>query len=669
MGPGYHAPVRPHAHALVCAASLFARVAVAAVAPHPSDPAAVLAMVLGDDGGQALRVRNEVEARGFYSGAPLGVGACAKCHPDVTAQFAASAHRFASFSDPYYAFAVGALREERGSPAARFCGNCHDPLPVAQGTLERPGPFDNATPEAQAGLACLICHSIDTPPDIRGNGAYVLSTQPVPLKAGPAHDRRLKPPTLATAEFCATCHKVGLTEAVTGDAWLRGQDEYDAWRDSAWSGRGAMAAYRPPETRDCAGCHMPLEPAVLGDRAAHDGQVRSHRFVGANTALPALRGDTDHLRRTVEFLTGAVTVDLQSAGPGLVDVVLRNVRAGHTFPGGTADSNQVWLEVSAVDASGRLLAWNRDDPHFVRSQPVDAEGRPLRRRDVQHAAGVVFDTSLPPGDPRIVRFTLVPGAARVRARLLYRKFSDEYARFSCVSIPNAALRTACEAPPVTVVGVGEAPVSDGLVQGATAPAARVAWGLALTQGLSDTAGAARAPLEAVAAGDDPKLRALAEIGLARLAVDEGRFDDSAAPTDAPLAALWLRAVGEHRAHRDDRALAPALALLARVPDDRNALGLAARLQGLNGDAAGALKTAEALLVVDPENEEGLLQRMLALRALGRPATDVDAATTLYLRHRRPVDRELQLRQMSRISEHEAVPLHTHRLQNAQKDLP
>ena len=39
---------------------------------------------------------------------------------------------------------------------------------------------------------------------------------------------------------------------------------------------------------------MPLEPAVLErDAAAKDGLIRSHRFLGANTALPHLRGDAE----------------------------------------------------------------------------------------------------------------------------------------------------------------------------------------------------------------------------------------------------------------------------------------------------------------------------------------------------------------------------------------
>ena len=110
------------------------------------------------------------------------------------------------------------------------------------------------------------------------------------------HKARLRPAFLDGAAFCATCHKVGLTEEVTGARWLRGQDEYDAWYDSAASGHGVASVFRPPRVSICRDCHMPLEDATLGDQAAHDGKIRSHRFAAANAALPHLRGDADQER-------------------------------------------------------------------------------------------------------------------------------------------------------------------------------------------------------------------------------------------------------------------------------------------------------------------------------------------------------------------------------------
>src|SRR5439155_24756236 len=119
------------------------------------------------------------------------------------------------------------------------------------------------------------------------------------------------------------------------------------------SGHGAGALWRPASTNRCQDCHMPLEPTVLGDAAARPGpdgvrRVRSHRFLGANAALPHLRGDEEQERRTAEFLRGKVNLDLAWAARGdgapgpLLDVVLRARGIGHRFPGGTMDSNEVW---------------------------------------------------------------------------------------------------------------------------------------------------------------------------------------------------------------------------------------------------------------------------------------------------------------------------------------
>lgn len=637
--------------------------------------AAGSAVLLGRALPEAEAVRDETERVGFYAGEALGTGDCARCHADVVSQFSASAHRFASFANPYYAAAVLAFREARDPIAARFCADCHDPLLVADGSLERPGPFDATTPAAQAGITCLVCHSVHTATDLRGNGGLVVEATPATLEPGAAHKARLGDPVLRTARFCGGCHKVGLTESVTGDVWLRGQNEYDAWYDSAWAGRGVASIFRPPETRTCQDCHMPREPAVHGDKAARDGTIRSHRFLASNTALPSLRGDADHLARTQAFLAGGiVTLSLATSAPGTLDVVLRNRGAGHAFPGGTSDSNEAWLEVRAYDAAERVVGRSGsvdrrgelpDDTHVLRAQPVDAEGRPLRRRDVHRARGVVFDTSLPPGDPRVVRFALPAETTNVRVRLLYRKFSRDHAAFACDDVPDARARAACLAPPTTIVAHAQAPVEGGRVPPPDTAEARLTHALGLGQGLVDAAVGetfVAETLAALAAGPDARIADMAVLGLARLDVAAGRWGGAPLADDAPMALWWSRAVGEHRAHRDTDAASTLAALERRLPDDRAVLGLGARLANIVGRPDTARALADRLLALDPENEEALLQRLLALRALGARAADLASAEATWARHRRPVERELRLRRTSGIHEHEAVPVHIHRLE-------
>ncbi|MSP61249.1 MAG: hypothetical protein EXR72_13065 [Myxococcales bacterium] len=635
--------------------------------------AATVGELIGGRRPSAETIRAAVQKTSFYAGPPIGAGLCARCHADVAAQWSSSAHRFASFNNPYYAAAVNAFRDEKGKRESRFCADCHDPTLVADGSIDRK--IDVGSASAQAGIVCLVCHSITRIEDLRGNGRFHAQVDPVPYGAGSGHGVRLRPALLATSQFCGTCHKVGLTEEVTGERWLRGQNDLDAWYDSAIAGRGATAVSRPDAAQRCQDCHMPLEPAVLGDQAARDGKIRSHRFLGANTALPHLRGDEEQERRTAEFLRGAVSIDLLGAAPGAVDVVLRNRRVGHRFPGGTMDSNEVWIEVTASDGAGQPIAGSGGldgggslDPaaHRVRAQPVDALGQPIAHRDVQHLRGVAFDTSLNPADPQAVRYRVPWGTATVRARLLYRKFERQYLAFACAGVRDALVRARCESPPVVEMAAAQIVISDGETAAVTQWERLVDHGLALADALVDRAGEALAPLLRAAALAPDRPEPL--LGLARLALALGQTDETLAlldrldarPGPGVPASLWLRATTLHRAYRDRPALTAAEQLLTRLPDDRNALGLVARLRGLAGDAIGALAASDRLLAIDPEAEEGLFQRMLALRDLGR---ETRAAEEIFLRHRRPIETDLALRRLLNQARpalaEESVPVHTH----------
>lgn len=624
---------------------------------------------------QARAVRAEVRARGFYAGDPIGAGPCAGCHADVAAQWASSAHRFSSFNNPYYRISVEDFRRERGAEASLFCGRCHEPLLVASGAMAR-ATIDRASADAQAGIVCLVCHSVEAIPDREGNGGYRLHPSPF-ATARPEHGARLRPAILAEPELCGSCHKVGLGPEVTHDRWLRGQDDYDAWQASAASGQGAAATFRPPSVNRCQDCHMPLEPVTRGDAAAKNGQVRSHRFLGANAALPELRGDAEQAAREAAFLDGAVALELAWSGPaqsGRVDVVIANRRVGHRFPGGTNDSNQVWLEVEARDASGGLTGRSGGtdaagaldgEAHLVRAQPVDGDGRPLERRDPQHMRGVAFDASLAPAEPQVVRYLVPEGTAQLRARLLYRKFSAAYARRACGDLPQAARRR-CEAVPT--VEVARATLAAGAVEPDD-------WrrltehGLGLGLALADSASEAEPLLErARALAPD---RAEPVIALARLAQKLGRTDEAVRLAErahelAPAhpAPPLIAAASLLDAYRASAARAPVEKLLSLRPDDRAALALAARVRGLDGDPAAALAAADRLCTIDPDLDECWYQRALSLAELGRGG-DAERAQAGYLAHRVANEIDLELRRKWRARRpslpDESVPVHTHRL--------
>ena len=145
--------------------------------------------------------------------------------------------------------------------------------------------------------------------------------------------------------------------------------------------------------------------------------MHSHRFPGANTALPFVNGDKDQLELTQAFLkAGAVTIDVFGLVPGgegaveekravaggeprlsssfaqgeesmsfgtqqavvreaeaviapldkvdaavrrgdsaRLEVVVRTRKVGHFFPGGTVDAFDVWVELEVTDSNGRKI--------------------------------------------------------------------------------------------------------------------------------------------------------------------------------------------------------------------------------------------------------------------------------------------------------------------------
>jgi tetratricopeptide (TPR) repeat protein len=363
---------------------------------------------------------------------------CKRCHQDIYNQWYSSAHHFSSFNNQWYRKSIEYMQDTIGTKPSKWCGGCHDPAVLYAGKMDRPIKQFVHAPEAQAGLGCMMCHSIADVKSTMGQGDFYLeypklhelaaSKNPVVrtlhdfmIKLNPEPHRRvfLKPfMRQQTAEFCSSCHKVHLDVPVNHYRWFRGFNEYDNWQASGVSGEGARSFYYPAKPQQCADCHMPLEPS--NDFGNVAGKVHSHRFPGANTALPTANEDAAQLKATEDFLTsGALTVDIfalsqakallptapTKAGAGAehelsttfavgeeaetkitpssnaeaapvtaplnrvhpavrrgdtvrVDVVVRTKRVGHFFPGGTVDAYDTWLELKGVDDKGQTIFWS-----------------------------------------------------------------------------------------------------------------------------------------------------------------------------------------------------------------------------------------------------------------------------------------------------------------------
>ncbi len=423
---------------------------------------------------------------------------CVECHEDIHGRWAYSAHRFSSFNNPAYSFSVQQTRDkayERSGDvqASRFCAGCHDPVVFFSGAFDDPE-FDVDQPSAHAGITCTSCHAITHINSPRGNADYTIEEpQHYPfafsdsgvlrfvnhqlVKAKPElHKRTFLKPLHETSEFCGACHKVHLPEELNHYKFLRGQNHYDSHLLSGVSGHGVASFYYPPKAEpNCNGCHMELLPSEdFGSQRYPESeqpdvtQVHDHLFPSANTGIPHLLDFPDWvIEAHREFNEGVVDVDIFGVKPGgtiedeliaplrpevpalepgedyLLEVVVRTLGLGHHLTQGTADSNQLWLDVEVRDERGNLVGrsgglgeGNRVDPwsHFINVYMLDRGGARIDRRNAEDIFVPLYDHQIPPGAGDVVHYRLeVPpaGAAAamtVEAALRYRKFDTTYLR-------------------------------------------------------------------------------------------------------------------------------------------------------------------------------------------------------------------------------------------------
>ncbi len=419
---------------------------------------------------------------------------CKKCHEDAHAGWLHSAHHLSSFNNPPYLFSVRetrkvALERDGNVKAARWCAGCHDIVPFLSGAFDDPKFDDVNHPTANAGITCTSCHSITSVNSTIGNAAYTIE-EPIHypfafstnrllqfvnnqlVKAKPEfHKRTFLKDHHKTTEFCSVCHKVSLPYEVTKyKEFLRGQNHYDSFLLSGVSGHNARSFYYPKTAeKNCNDCHMPLEASEdFGARFFRGTNVLSihnHLFPSANTALPHLKNQPEIVKKHAEFSKGSLRVDIFGLKEGgavdspltaplrpqvpalkkgrryLLEVVLRTVRVGHHFTQGTVDSNEVWVDVTAlsggrvVGRSGGLGEANQVDPwsHFVNVYMLDKNGNRIDRRNAQDIFVPLYNNQIPPGAGQVVHYAFtVPddleAPLKFDVKLQYRKFDTIYMR-------------------------------------------------------------------------------------------------------------------------------------------------------------------------------------------------------------------------------------------------
>ena len=322
---------------------------------------------------------------------------CKRCHEDIYNQWFSSAHHFSSFNNQWYRKSIEYMQDTIGTKPSKWCGGCHDPAVLYAGMMETPIRQIVHRPEAQAGLGCMMCHSIANVKSTMGQGDFYLeypklhelaaTRNPVArelhdflIKLNPEPHRRvfLKPFMRdQTAEFCSSCHKVHLDVPVNSYRWFRGFNEYDNWQASGVSGQGARSFYYPAKPQQCADCHMPAEASK--DMGNINGFVHSHRFPAANTAVPTANEDAAQLKLTEDFLkNGQLSVDIFALSPA--QAALK--------PGATSQSDLSTTFAVGEEAESKITGESAGEAAPV-TAPLNRVQPPLRRADTVRVDVVV----------------------------------------------------------------------------------------------------------------------------------------------------------------------------------------------------------------------------------------------------------------------------------------
>src|SRR5579871_621409 len=262
---------------------------------------------------------------------------CGQCHKDIYEEWKSSMHHFASFNNQFYRKSIEYMQDVAGTRPSKWCAGCHDHAVFFNGRFDRPIREQIDTPEAQAGLGCMSCHSISHVGSSMGNSDFTVEYPPLHELANShnpyiraidsfltylnpkPHKQTFLKPYMTSAEFCASCHKVHLDVPVNRYRWVRGFNDYDNWQASGVSGQGARSFYYPAKTQVCADCHMPLVDSH--DPGNHDGKVHSHRFPAANTAVAYANQDQSQLDATEDFLKDKkLSVDIFALTPESAEV-------------------------------------------------------------------------------------------------------------------------------------------------------------------------------------------------------------------------------------------------------------------------------------------------------------------------------------------------------------
>jgi tetratricopeptide (TPR) repeat protein len=419
---------------------------------------------------------------------------CGHCHEEVHDQWRQSAHAN-SFRSPWYLKNVHLLTDAKGLAYSRHCEGCHNPAGMFTGAID-----DKATvarPNDDDGITCMVCHSIQQIQSTSGTGSYVMGRPAVmvdadgqPVAGLPSdkqildhldwHRKAVMQPFYRTAEYCSVCHKAAIPKMLNGYKWLRSFNTFDEWQQSSWSRETPMPFYTKPEQFTCQDCHMPVEPAV--SKAYAGRGIASHRWLGANTAVPTYFHYPEQVERVEAFLKeDKVDIDIfaltvehsanSASGPFKpttliaplgsvpfsvmagdfirVDVVVRNKQIGHGLVPELRDFYECWLDFDATDSEGHSIyrSGALNDKHRVDRSAraytqtiLTRRGTVVDHHDIWNAYIKAYDATVLPGRSDLVRYRFrIPEGltgAHLSVALRYRRFNRTFTDWALDNKPE-----------------------------------------------------------------------------------------------------------------------------------------------------------------------------------------------------------------------------------------
>ncbi len=440
---------------------------------------------------------------------------CIGCHSDTHTAWSQSLHRNAA-REPFYRESADILLKTRGIEFTRHCESCHTPIALFSGALnasakQQQAPFTTLDNE---GVTCTVCHAI-TEARLDGTGSYTIRSPALLANSDgapvygdftdeqiladiPGHKRAVMRPLLRQPEFCATCHKVDAPPTLNNYKHIRGFTAYDEWQQSGASHESVLPFYYREQRTDCRACHMPkvestndkagkrLQVSGVGSQVDRDLShlfpdtrfIASHRWLGANTAVPQFYGQAEQVEKTTAFLqkevlaidifalrreaTGELIVPLDgneaTFSPGeevTAEVVIANRNAAHSFPPEVRDLYEAWVEFEALDATGKQIFRSGyikadgmldESAHIYKQIILDEQGRTITRHQIWTTNLKAYDNAIPAGRSDVVRYRFrLPEATSsqfavkpvrsntanftLRAKVNYRRFNQEYSEF------------------------------------------------------------------------------------------------------------------------------------------------------------------------------------------------------------------------------------------------